>query len=411
IAAQWEDVLDRVRRSKVQRSGKGARQPRSTVAVVIHLMQDLDLALPMLREITRSQHLRAQAWVSLSVFEASPRVWKGLRRHDLDFRILDDQTDVDLGPIRSRDIGAVLTVAETNQSPHRFPHRIASLANEMGIATYTMQHGYENIGLTYTDKRYPIEQIVFASKTIFTWGHPTLLHPRVSETTRAKCIPVGCCKVVPSEVIRLPVPVNGARVIGIFENLHWDRYDRSYAERFILDTQSLAFRHPEILFLVKSHHAGQWLTSRYRGGVPSAPNLIIADPAHPDWEQFTASQLINSLDGVITTPSTVALDAARAGKPVAVVGYGLDLSVYRPLPVLTGSEDWMAFLHNITDDGRKRVLVDQACEFVTRTIHPGVAAANILRKIEDDLHVQSTGWGRTGERADPRASRQLQKVV
>ena len=240
-------------------------------------------------------------------------------------------------------------------------------------------------------------------------GTPTA--PGVTETTRAKCIPVGCCKVVPSEVMGLPVPVNGARVIGIFENLHWDRYDRSYAERFILDTQSLAFRHPEILFLVKPHHAGQWLTSRYRGGVPRAPNLIIADPAHPDWEQFTASQLINSLDGVITTPSTVALDAARAGKPVAVVGYGLDLSVYRPLPVLTGSEDWMAFLHNITDDGRKGVLLDQAYEFVARTIHPGVAAANIVHKIEDDLRVQSTGWGRTGERADPRASGQLQKVV
>lgn len=411
IAGQWEDVLDRVRRPKVQLSGRGARQPRSTVAVVIHLMQDFDLALPILMEIKRSQHLCAQAWVSLSVLETSPRVWKGLRRHDLDFRILDDQADVDLEPIRSRDIGAMLTVAETNQSPHRFPHRIASLANEMGIPTYTMQHGYENIGLTYTDKRYPIEQIAFASKAIFTWGHPGLLHPSVTETTRAKCIPVGCCKVVPSEVMGLPVPVNGARVIGIFENLHWDRYDRSYAERFIQDTQSVAFRHPEILFLVKPHHAGQWLTSRYHGAVPSAPNLIIADPAHPDWEQFTASQLINSLDGVITTPSTVALDAARAGKPVAVVGYGLDLSVYRPLPVLTGSEDWMAFLHNITDDGRKGVLVDQACEFVTRTIHPGVAAANIVHKIEDDLRAQSTGLSRTGVLADPMASGPLQKVV
>jgi hypothetical protein len=71
----------------------------------------------------------------------------------------------------------------------------------------------------------------------------------------------------------------------------------------------------------------------------------------------------------------------------------------------------MAFLHNITDDGRKGVLVDQACEFVTRTIHPGVAAANIVHKIEDDLRAQSTGLSRTGVLVDPMASGPLQKVV
>jgi glycosyltransferase involved in cell wall biosynthesis len=411
IAGQWEEVLDRVRRSKVRPSEKGAREPRPTVAVVIHLMQDLDLALPVLSEIKRSTHLCAQAWVSLSVLDASPRVWRGLRQHNVDVRVLDDQTDVDLEPIKSREIGAIVTIAETNQSPHRFPHRIANLANEMGIATYTMQHGYENIGLTYTDTRYPIEQIAFASKTIFTWGHSTLLHPGVPEATRAKCIPVGCCKTVPSEVIELPLPANGARVIGIFENLHWDRYDKIYAERFIQDALTLAVRHPHMLFLVKPHHAGQWLTSRYRGAVPSAPNLVIADPVHPDWEQFTASQLINSLDAIITTPSTVALDAARAGKPVAVAGYDLDLSVYRPLPVLTRSGDWMAFLHDITDDMRRRALIDQACGFVARTVCQGSAAANIVRTIEDHVGAQRSAWRRPRVVDDSMAVDSLQKVV
>jgi glycosyltransferase involved in cell wall biosynthesis len=411
IAAQWEDVLAQVRRSKVQHTQREAHHPKPTVAVVIHLMQDLDLALPILMEIKRSQNLKAQAWVSLPVLEASPRVWKSLRTQDVDFRILDDQTDADLEPIKAREIAAVLTIAETNQSPHRFPHRIVSLANEMGMPTYTMQHGYENIGLTYTDKRYPIEHVAFASKGIFTWGHSDLLHPGVPETTREKCIPVGCCKLIPSEVTRLPLPMNGARVIGIFENLHWDRYDTSYAERFILDTQSLASRYPDILFLVKPHHAGQWLTSRYKGVAPIAPNLVIADPARPEWEQFTASQLISSLDGVITTPSTVALDAARAGKPVAVVGYDLDLSLYRPLPILTRSEDWMAFLHDITDDVRRGPLVNRASEFVARTMCSGSAAVNIVRRIEADLTARRTVWGRTGVVAEPAELLALQKVV
>ena len=386
IAGQWEHVLARVRHSQRERAGRAAAAARRpTAAVVIHLMQDLDLAMPILAEIARSQTLQAQAWVSLSVLEASPRVWKALRRQKVDFLVFDDQTNADVNRVKFAGIAAVLTMAETNQSPHRFPHRIATCANDLGIPTYTVQHGFENIGLTYTDKRYPIEQVSFASKTVFIWSHPSLLHAGIPESTRAKCVPVGCCKTVPSGAVRLPLPLGDAGTIGIFENLHWDRYDTRYVERFLADTRLLALRYPEMMFLVKPHHAGRWLTSRYRGAVPQAPNLVIADPAHPDWEEFTASQLISSLDGVITTPSTVALDAARAGKPVAVVGYELDLSIYRPLPILTGTEDWMAFLHGLEDDIRRRALVDQARAFVDRTICCGAASANIVRNIAAPL--------------------------
>jgi hypothetical protein len=323
------------------------------------------------------------------VLESSPRIWKALRRHKVDFVVFDDQTSADLTRVRFRGVEAVVTIAETNQPPHRFPHRIATLANELEVPTYTVQHGFENIGLTYTDKRYPIERVSFASKTIFIWGHPNLLHPRIPESTRAKCIPIGCCKAVPSEGVHLPLPVHDAVTIGIFENLHWDRYDTSYVERFVADTQLLALRYPQIRFLVKPHHAGQWLTSRYQGAVPKASNLVIADPADPDWEEFTASQLISALDGVITTPSTVALDAARAGKPVAVVGYDLDLSMYRPLPILTGSEDWMAFLRAMEDDVCRDRLVDDARAFVTRTICSGAASANIVRNIAAALKIMA----------------------
>jgi hypothetical protein len=46
------------------------------------------------------------------------------------------------------------------------------------------------------------------------------------------------------------------------------------------------------------------------------------------------------VDSVITTPSTVALDAVLAGKPVGVVGYDLELPLYEPLPILRSGEDW-----------------------------------------------------------------------
>jgi hypothetical protein len=411
IAAQWQNVLDRVKRQRGRPGRRLAMAPGRTVAVVMHLMQDFDLALPILLEGQRWSGLRCQAWVSLSLLEASPRVWKGLRANGIDFRVLDDQSDADVTHMGFRGIGAVVTIAETNQSPHRVPHRIATLANEAGVLTYTMQHGFENIGLTYSDERYPVERISFASNVIFTWSPLERLHPGVPTVTRSKCLPVGCCKTIPEGIDLPPLAGKGRRIVGIFENLHWERYDRQYTERFVQDAQALARDNPDTIFLVKPHHAGRWLTSRYRGTVPSAPNLVIADPGHPDWEQFTASQLINSFDGVITTPSTVALDAARAGKPVAVVGYGLDLSLYRPLTIIEGGRGWEEFLRGIQDEEEHRLLAGRSAEFVTRSICGGVAAQKILRKIAGDLGVDRTSAERSGVSAAPYAVGPIQEVV
>jgi hypothetical protein len=387
IAHEWQAVLQHIKASDGQVERRSVPVSNKTIGVVIHLVQDFDLALPILKEVGRWKGMKCQAWVSLSLLETSPRVWKGLREYGLDFRVLDDQSDADLVLMGFRGIGAVLTIAETNQPPHRFPHLIACRANEAGVVTYPMQHGFENIGLTYADEMYPIEQVSFASKAIFTWSPVDLLHPNVLPETRAKCIPVGCCKPVPAKVEKLPLAVEGAHVVGIFENLHWQRYDRRYAERFVQDTQTLAEENPDTIFLVKPHHAGRWMTSRYSGNAPSAPNLVLADPARFPWEQFTASQLINSLEGVITTPSTVALDAARAGKPVAVVGYDLDLAAYHPLPILQNGVQWSAFVRELRDEGGHRALTERSNEFVARTLCSGVAAHKILSRIAQDVGI------------------------
>ena len=107
--------------------------------------QDFDLALPILREGRCWEGMRCQAWVSLTLIEGSPRVWKGLREYGTDFRVLDDQDDADLALIDFRGIEAALTIAETNQSLHRYTHRIATRAHQKGIPTYTMHHEFENI--------------------------------------------------------------------------------------------------------------------------------------------------------------------------------------------------------------------------------------------------------------------------
>lgn len=388
LADKWRHVVQ-IAKGVVRREEKPPQiSPIASVVVVLHLVQDLDLAVPVLREGRRRNNMEVRVWVSKSLLEKSPRVLRTLRALKVPFMVIADDSMTDLIIMGFDGIDAVLTIAETNQRAHRFPHAVTKRANDAGVLTYTMQHGYENIGLTYSDSVHPIRQVKFAAKRIFVWGDLTSLHPQIRKDTRAKCVPVGCTKEPPSARPDIDALNNLGLVVGIFENLHWHRYDQSYIDKFLADCMAIAKSHQAITFLIKPHHAGRWLTSRYHGPVPRNPNLMIADPLDQKWESYTANQLLGRLDAVITTPSTVALDAARARKPVAVVGYGLDLSVYSPLPVISDARQWDEFVQQVKSVASRQVLVDLAEEFVTRKLYPGNAVSRILETI-----VRDTGKG------------------
>jgi hypothetical protein len=84
---------------------------------------------------------------------------------------------------------------------------------------------------------------------------------------------------------------------------------------------------------------------------------------------------------VITTPSTVALDAALAGRPVALAADGGTL--YTPLKVVNSPSDWLDFacsdkpMAGGLDDFKRRVLV------------VGDAANRIVDRMSRDLGLQS----------------------
>jgi hypothetical protein len=95
---------------------------------------------------------------------------------------------------------------------------------------------------------------------------------------------------------------------------------------------------------------------------------------------------------VITTPSTVALDAALARKPVAVVAYGHDLPAFQPLPLLQSAADWIGFGEQAAsaDTARKRAA------FVTRNTKAGSAEQEAVAYL---LAVAQERAGRRAERA------------
>ncbi len=149
----------------------------------------------------------------------------------------------------------------------------------------------------------------------------------------------------------------------------------------------------DTLFLIKPHHAGRW-TSRNRDRLTETANLVVVDPTDSAWEPHTAPALIASVDRVLTTPSTVALDAASTGKPVAVLGYDLDLPLYEPLPIVRSFEDLAGFL---ADDSGEHLIRNEA--FLRRTRLEGRADHRIAARIAAEL-----AKGRTKGRRERRAA-------
>jgi len=388
IASMWLDVLQTAVQTRGASALPAEGPPDAELVVAIHLIMDIDLALPVIR---RAQDMGIAVLVlcNSEIRATKPDMEALVREHCQQYlfvhRIMLDRNF--LFPASAK---ALLTFSETNLRPHAFNRQLTKVANRAGLATYTAQHGFENVGLTYDDAIQPIRKISFASRHIFIWGGLETLHPSVLASSRRKCIPMGCPKPAQGTRAVLPDTFSSSKpVVGVFENLHWKRYPDDYRKAFISNVLQLAGQYPEILFLIKPHNAGLWLTSRFQGALPSLPNIVIADPKSPQWTSSTASGLFWRCAAVITTPSTVALDAARHGLPVAIVATGLALDNYAPLPLLREPQDWHRFVADAIEPQERRQLVDLAQGFCQRVVLPDGAE---LRMVEAMLphHTEAT---------------------
>jgi hypothetical protein len=383
LALQWQALL----REVVARSESGRRSDPPagmTVLAFLDLVQDLDVLIPVLEAMKADPRFSPEVCITDRLATASPRVLRTIVDHGLTPRIVT-RKDVIAGKAPALDrVAALLTAAETSHPAHCAAHALASRAMAAGVSTFTFQHGLENIGLTYfaQDLDHP-GPIRFASAHILTWGAVEALPEEVLPETRARCFATGCSKPVEVSAAALQLPAGAHRKVAIFENLHWERYDTSFVNAFLRDITATAWRFPGTLFLVKPHHAARWLAKNAAALGDRPTNLLLADPADPAWEPFTAGALIGAVDAVITTPSTVALDASRCRCPVAVAGYSLDLPVYAPLPILRTTEDWAAFLEGLGAPGSD--IAARMERFRDRHLVPGEAMPRILDAIAQGI--------------------------
>jgi hypothetical protein len=374
VAQLWLTAVERAKGQAAPTARKA--DPRPVVVFLVQLIQDLELILPLYRRALAVRGWNPEVWLTtLDLFER-PEMRKRLEAAGVRYEVVEPHRAAHGGFPHRASVVALISASESSLQPHGEAHLTTQWAKRHGVPTFTLQHGFENVGLTYSDDEFPIERVKFASDVIFLWGPAESLHPRVRKQTRRKCISVGCPKPLDGTASSLPRPVTSPMVV-VFENLHWQRYPPEFRQAFLDDLDAVARAMRDVGFLIRPHPAGKWITERFKGSLRFPPNVTIADPRAEEWIAVSAVDILRHSVAAITTPSTTAVDAARLDQPVAVAAYGLDLSAYVPLPQLRSRDDWGAFLGAALGP-RRPELVELSRRFARRSTLEGDAIERIF---------------------------------
>jgi hypothetical protein len=313
---------------------------RVRLLVYIDLVQDIDVLLPVLLESRTRPGLELGIVVARWLETAAPRVATLLRHHALPYRTLPRRRVIEgQGPLLWR-VDGLLTASESDQDTHRAGQALTIRARRKGLATFTLQHGIDSLS--------PPEapNIAFASETILTWFTSGGIPETVGPGTRARLVSVG-------RPVLSPEPGEARYDVGLFENLHAARYSDAEREEFRARAIGLIRQRPDLSFYIRPHPAGPgdaWTGS----GLDDRPNVTHASPAEAVRNPLSGRAAVAGARRVITTPSTVAFDAASADRPVALAFDGGPL--YSGLPVLQSDADWLDFAAD-TDTTSHRVFL------------------------------------------------------
>ena len=193
-----------------------------------------------------------------------------------------------------------------------------------------------------------------------------------------KSIAVGCTK----KLVILennPARNTGERpIIGVFDNLYWHRFDEKYRSTFLRHLKEISEERKDFRFILKSHPNDVRKRSKELATIlRNLENVEVVDLLGEE-ENLTTPWLLSCAVGVITTPSTIALDGALANVPVAVCRYGLDLAYYSPLSLLDKFEDWQRYLDGLTEKSENSKLKQNGERFLSRVLVAGDPVSKIL---------------------------------
>jgi len=342
--------------------------------------QDLDLLLPLIHHLSRTERFGIRVWVTRHALNRSPRIFDSLHKSGIQPKVIGRKR-VEWGWVSIKKINAIITASESTLKPHRAAHHLVLRANRKSIATFTLQHGFENIGLSYFDSN----KVDFASREIWVWGEKFISEPKICSSVRERCKSIGLAKDYDCEAPAVLDLDKFSRVVSVFENLHWNRYASAYRGAVVNTIKHAVMKYPEILFLIKPHHDERWLGRHGLHFRKPPPNLIFADPRDACWQPFTAPALIKISDLIFTTPSTVAVDAAVMNKPVCIIGGELDLKQYEPLKILMSENDWDQALEGLQSIAFLDDLKARGTFFKKLWINSENGLANMLKRLDETL--------------------------
>ena len=342
------------------------RRPR--VLAFLDLVQDVDVLLPVLLALRHHAELSAKVLVSRWLERESPRTAARLQAEEIPFSYVRRRDIVEGRAPGLGGIDAVLAASESSHPAHAAGHALARRADGLGLKTYVLQHGFEQIGLFGPEA----PGAEFASRTVFCWFPPDAAPADLPSSTRAKLAHVGR----PSPPGGWARDATAAYDLGVFENLHWDRYSDADRDLFRAGLVAVARALPQARILLRPHPAGGWAD---RLGHELAPfeNIRRLDASEARARLEGGAELLKGISRVITTPSTIALDAALTGAPVALAAAGG--ASYAPVPALDHAEAWVAFASGGAYDPG---LLDR---FRSRVLVAGDSAPRIVERLRRDL--------------------------
>jgi hypothetical protein len=150
VGAAWRRLLSEAAAAR----GRVAVRPPS-VLVFLDLIQDLDLALPLIDELIQRKDARLRIGASSWLMERSPRVSAELEARGLAPEVVARQAVLSGAEPSLSDVDALVSVVETSDPAHARVHALFQRARALAVPTFSLQHGTENIGLTYSTRPTP----------------------------------------------------------------------------------------------------------------------------------------------------------------------------------------------------------------------------------------------------------------
>jgi hypothetical protein len=376
VAAAWRQAIET---AMTQRPGGGIvprTESKLRVALLLQQFQDIDLIVPVAEAASAQRDIEVRVVVLSKIAVPASRRLRTLcaRGARIEFWHGGDLLGGRVAPEWFAADVAV-TASEGPGVGARFARAFVAASRAAGARVLTLQHGLDNGGLTFGPT---VRPKAFMADLILTWGDAHRLTDAAPPEVKARAVPVGCPKRAFRRSDFADFPLAGRPFIVVFENLHWRRYNDGYREQFVRDLVATAEAAPDMSFLVKPHMGGQWFV-RAGSGTSLPANVELAHPASARWRRFTADAFLVHASAVITTPSTIALDAARYGVPTALVTNGIAAQNYHPLPRLEQLADWLAFIEQIRRGSYDRKMPEA---FFADAVVPGDAVDRILAVIK-----------------------------